>query len=173
MHDYAMEARKEQEEENSILNNKPNDEESPDDGKSPQPGSSPNEERVEDMNPFEQPPRDPAEVAREEDRKKLEEEVKEQHVQFCEKINYMLNTQGGKVIALKEINAMRENLMYMYNLSEMQEKIGECDQKNPQKTHYHAMTSKHLYLVEQYVKKWKEFIYLKKISTQMCQAKNR
>ena len=99
------------------------------------------------MSPFDQEIKDP-EKAASEDMMRLEEEFKEQYSQFCEKINHMLSTQGGKVIALKEINAMRENLMYVYNLNDLQEKIGECDSKNPTKTHYHVMTSKHLYLVE-------------------------
>ena len=90
----------------------------------------------------------PEEIAIERDLLKLEEECKELYVDFIEKINYMLKTQGGKVIAIKEINNMRENLMFMHSLSDLQEKIGECDQHNPEKTHFHAMTSKHLYLAD-------------------------
>lgn len=74
----------------------------------------------------------------------------------------MLKTQGGKVIAIKEINNMRENLMFMHSLSELQEKIGECDQHNPEKIHFHAMTSKHLFLADKIFQQMKLFVELKK-----------
>jgi hypothetical protein len=61
----------------------------------------------------------PEELAKEKDLLKLEEECQELYVDFIEKINHMLQTQAGKVIAIKEINVMRENLMFVHNLHDL------------------------------------------------------
>ena len=49
--------------------------------------------------------------------------------------------------------------MEMNNLYYVQEKIGVIDANK--KTHYHLMTSRHIYMVEKAVKQIKLFIYRK------------